>query len=98
MEHLHPLFLEAGTLMITGMVFVFSFLGLLVIFINTILAKLALKFPDAVVPTKSKTRSSVLSNKSNTSVKGISPNIVAAVTSAVTQYRQQHSTTNRTKK
>ncbi len=36
MEHLHPLFLEAGTLMITGMVFVFSFLGLLVIFINTI--------------------------------------------------------------
>ncbi|NQY65134.1 MAG: OadG family protein [Alteromonadaceae bacterium] len=98
MEHLHQLFLEAGTLMLTGMIFVFSFLGLLVIFIKTVLAKLAIKFPDAVVQPKSQTRTQGLSNKSNSSVKGISPNIVAAITSAVTQYRQQHSKTNRNNK
>ena len=39
MEHLHQVFVEAGTLMLAGMVFVFAFLGLLVIFINTVLAK-----------------------------------------------------------
>ncbi len=41
-------FIEAGTLMLTGMVFVFVFLGVLIVFINTVLAKLAVKFPDAI--------------------------------------------------
>jgi len=87
MEHLNQLFLEAGTLLFTGMVFVFAFLGLLVIFINTILAKLAIKFPDAVVQTNHQRPTK---QKSNTA-KGISPNVVAAITSAVSQYRQQQS-------
>ena len=88
MEHLDQLFLEAGTLLLTGMVFVFAFLGLLVIFINTVLAKLAIKFPDAEAQFKSQHSTK---QKSNNVAKGISPNIVAAITSAVTQYRQQHS-------
>ena len=87
MEHLNQLFLEAGTLLVTGMVSVFAFLGLLVIFINTVLAKLAIKFPDAVVQTRP--QRSTKQKKAIT--QGVSPEVVAAITSAVTQYRQQHS-------
>lgn len=87
MEHLNQLFLEAGTLLFTGMVFVFAFLGSLVIFIKTVLAKLAIKFPDAVVQTRTQRPTK---QKGNTA-KGISPNVVAAITSAVSQYRQQQS-------
>ena len=88
MEHLHQVFVEAGTLMLTGMVFVFAFLGLLVIFINTVLAKLAITFPDAVVEVKGQ-RST---KKKNNSSAGISPKVVAAISSAVTQYRRQYNT------
>jgi len=85
MEHLSQLFLEAGTLLFAGMVFVFAFLGSLVIFIKTVLAKLAIKFPDAVEQSKPQRSTKEKSNLA----KGISPNIVAAITSAVTQYRQE---------
>ena len=86
MAHLNHLFLEAGTLMLTGMIFVFSFLGLLVIFINVVLAKLAIKYPDAVMQAKP-----VRANLRNPKDPGgIPPNVVAAITSAVTQYRKQH--------
>jgi oxaloacetate decarboxylase gamma subunit len=96
MEHLNQLFIEAGTLMLTGMVFVFAFLGLTIIFINVVLKRLAIKFPDAVIQTRS-TRSN---QKTKQNVDGISPNVVAAITSAVTQYRKQHnnpSSTDKTK-
>jgi oxaloacetate decarboxylase gamma subunit len=96
MEHLNQLFVEAGTLMLAGMVFVFAFLGLMIIFINVVLKRLAIKFPDAVVQTRS-TRSN---QKTKQNVDGISPNVVAAITSAVTQYRKQHnkhSSTDKTK-
>jgi len=86
MAHLNQLFLEAGTLMLTGMIFVFSFLGLLVIFINVVLAKLAIKYPDAVIQAKSVRANQRKSKDSG----GIPPNVVAAITSAVTQYRKQH--------
>ena len=87
MAHLHLLFLEAGTLLFSGMVFVFAFLGALVIFINTVLVKLAIKFPDADRPLKAQR-----TTKQKSSVaKGIAPNVVAAITSAVTQYRHQNS-------
>ena len=90
MEHLHELFLEAGTLMLAGMVFVFAFLGLLVIFINTVMAKLAEKYPDAVIQPRAQSNNRKKNSASNP-VKGISPSTVAAITAAVTQYRKQHS-------
>ncbi len=84
---MHQQFLEAGTLMLAGMVFVFAFLSLLIIFINTILSKLAIKFPDPVVETQSRSK-----KKKNKLASGeVSPAIVAAISSAVTSYRQKHS-------
>ncbi|MBL4911462.1 MAG: OadG family protein [Alteromonadaceae bacterium] len=85
MENMNQLFIEAGTLLFVGMVFVYAFLGLLIFIINFVLAPLAKKFPDPVVQTKVKkfVSKSTLSN-------GVSPAIVAAITGAVTQYRQQH--------
>jgi len=94
MEHLHGLFIEAGTLMLAGMVFVFGFLGLLVIFIKTVLAKLAVKFPDAVITQKNQPKAKRSLNKNESPVKGVSPQVVAAITSAVSQYRQQHASSN----
>lgn len=87
MNSMEQQFLEAGTLMLAGMVFVFAFLSLLIIFINTVLAKLAIKFPDPIAPTR------VRSNKKNekTASGEISPAIVAAISGAVTRYRKQHS-------
>jgi len=90
MEHLHQLFLEAGTLLFSGMVFVFAFLGVLVIFINTVLVKLAIKFPDA----KKQLKTQRSAKQNNSGAEGISSNVVAAITVAVTQYRQQHSQQN----
>jgi len=87
MDNLTSLFVEAGTLMLAGMVFVFAFLGLLVIFINGVLKKLAVKYPDPIIQTKP-----VRSASANKPVDGISPNIVAAISSAVSKYRQQQTT------
>ncbi|TWX65325.1 OadG family protein [Colwellia sp. C1TZA3] len=87
MENLQQLFIEAGTLMLAGMVFVFTFLGLLIIFINVVLVKLAKKFPDAIV----ESRSSSKKNNKKQDDKAVSPAVVAAISCAVTQYRQQHS-------
>lgn len=85
MEQLNQLFIEAGTLMLAGMVFVFAFLGILVVIINMFLAPLAEKFPDAVE--SSNTRPTINSNKP--SDHGVSAPIVAAISAAVSQYRQQ---------
>ena len=90
MENLNAVFIEAGTLMITGMVFVFGFLGLLVVFIKTVLSKLAEKYPDTVVQTRA--TGGKQSANQNKMTKGVSPSVIAAVTSAVTQYRQQNNT------
>ncbi len=81
-------FLEAGTLMLAGMVFVFVFLSILIIFINTVLAKLAIKFPDPIVATPSRTNRK---NKSHNKPHGdISPAVVAAISGAIKRYRTQH--------
>ena len=64
------------------------FLGLLVVFINQVLVKLAIKFPDPIIQSKPQRKT----NKTNVDKTGISPPIVAAISSAVSQYRQQHST------
>ncbi len=83
-------FLEAGTLMLAGMVFVFAFLSLLIIFINTVLARLAIKFPDPVAPSRKRS-----AKKNNKVASGeVSPAVVAAISGAVTRYRQQHSQQN----
>ncbi|WP_448247353.1 OadG family protein [Thalassotalea agariperforans] len=82
MEQLLHLFTEAGTLMLAGMIFVFAFLGLLVVFINLVLAPLANKFPDA------KPAARKLSNTANKKA-GIDSGTVAAIGAAVSQYRKQ---------
>ncbi|MBU2923294.1 OadG family transporter subunit [Colwellia sp. 4_MG-2023] len=91
MEHQ---FIEAGTLMLAGMVFVFAFLSLLIIFINTVLARLAVKFPDAITPSRSHS-----STKNKKAVSGeISPAIVAAISGSISQYRHKHSTQYKSKR
>jgi len=87
MDNLSALFVEAGTLMLAGMVFVFAFLGLLIIFINNVLVKLAIKYPDPITQSKPQ-RKAIKTNIANN---GVSPQVVAAISSAVTQYRQQYS-------
>lgn len=87
MDNLSELFVEAGTLMLAGMVFVFAFLGILILFINGVLAKLAIRYPDPVVVTSNRvTKKSIKKNQDQ----GVSPQIVAAISSAVHKYRQQH--------
>lgn len=88
MDNMQQQFFEAGTLMLAGMVFVFVFLTILIVFINTVLARLAIKFPDAVVATSSR-----VNKKSKNQSKGngdISPAVVAAISGAVKRYRTQH--------
>jgi len=83
-------FIEAGTLMISGMVIVFVFLSLLILFITTVLAKLAVKFPDPLAATSN--RSNKKNKKNKKAASGdITPAIVAAISGAVSRYRQQHS-------
>ena len=81
-------FFEAGTLMLAGMVFVFVFLSVLIIFINTVLAKLAIKFPDPIVAPPSRTNRKSKSNNKPTG--DISPAVIAAISGAVKRYRTQH--------
>lgn len=82
MEPLSQLFTEAGTLMLAGMIFVFAFLGLLVVFINVVLAPLAIKFPD---PKPVARKTSKLPNQH----KGVDAGVVAAIGAAVSQYRNK---------
>jgi len=86
MTDLSSVFIEAGTLMVAGMLFVFTFLGFLVLFINTVLTKLAVKYPDPVIQSKAPR----LASKKNKVSDGLSPRVVAAIGSAVSKYRQQH--------
>ena len=93
MSQINELFVEAGTLMFAGMVFVFAFLGVLILFINTVLAKLAVAFPDPIAVAQQRSRSNVnpAKHSSNVGSSIVSPAIVAAISAGVTKYRQQHS-------
>jgi oxaloacetate decarboxylase gamma subunit len=86
MEHVYLQFIDAGTLMLAGMVFVFAFLGLLVVFINNVLVRLAEKYPDPIPQTRSRPTIKKSADKAGE----ISPGVVAAISSAVTRYRHQH--------
>ncbi len=90
MEQLNHLFVEAGTLLFAGMIFVFAFLGLLIIFINTVLARLAIKFPDPAPSSRTNKKITKKTAIANSASGEISPSIVAAISSAVTNYRHQH--------
>jgi oxaloacetate decarboxylase gamma subunit len=83
MDSVNHLFFEAAVLMLVGMLFVYAFLGLLVIVIKSVIAPLANRFPDQV-KTARKTNSVVKATG------GISPAVVAAISGAVNSYRQQH--------
>jgi len=87
MNNMEQQFIEAGTLMLAGMVVVFAFLSLLIIFINTVLLKLAVKFPDPIAQTRNNSKK----NTNKTASGEISPAIVAAISGSVAQYRQKHS-------
>ena len=80
--------------MLAGMVFVFTFLSLMIIFINVVLTRLAIKYPDATP----QSRPVQTNQKIKQNVDGISPKVVAAITSAVTQYRKQHNQSTSTHK
>jgi|GEM_PF-606632 len=89
MDNMQQQFLEAGTLMLAGMVFVFVFLGVLIIFINTVLAKLAVHFPDPIATPSA--RSNNRGKNKNAASGEISPAIVAAISGAVSRYRTERS-------
>jgi len=74
------LLLEAGSLMLIGMLFVFSFLGLLIIGIHLI-ARFCEAFPGESAPEFSAPRRNVIQP-------GIDGKVVAAITAAVHTHRQ----------
>lgn len=87
MEHLNQAFIEAGTLMIAGMVFVFAFLGLLIVFVNTVLVSLSRKYPDVVAQTSAP---KAVKSNNNQKTDSIPPGVIAAISSAVNSYREKH--------
>lgn len=87
MNNMQQQFLEAGTLMLAGMVFVFVFLGVLIIFINAVLAKLAVRFPDPIAKTSSRTKNRSQNKKAASG--DVSPVVVAAISGAVARYRAE---------
>jgi oxaloacetate decarboxylase gamma subunit len=88
MDNMQQQFLDAGTLMLAGMVFVFVFLSVLIIFINTVLAKLAIRFPDPIVSASA--RSNSRGKQKKVASGEVSPAIVAAISGAVSRYRAEH--------
>lgn len=88
MTQLSQLFVEAGTLLLAGMIFVFAFLGILVVVINKVIAPLAELFPD---PVPARAASSQSSQARSARPDGVSPQIVAAISAAIAQYRQKNS-------
>lgn len=73
------LLMEAANLMLIGMVAVFSFL-LLLVFVVKLISAVMLRFFPAKVVTKA-----VRKHSGN----GTSPAVIAAISSAIHQYRQQ---------
>ena len=82
MDNSASLFYEAATLMLVGMAFVYAFLSLLIVVIKIIIAPLGERFPDPIVAPKTAAPGGSSPNQNNQS-------IVAAITAAVTQYRNK---------
>lgn len=93
MQESTSLYLQAGTLMLVGMLFVYAFLSLLVAVIKYLITPLATIFPDAP---QSVNKSSVNKNSpSRASAKpaaansnSVSPPVVAAISAAIKRHRQ----------
>ncbi|WP_214000340.1 OadG family transporter subunit [Arsukibacterium sp.] len=75
------LLLESATLMLIGMVSVFTFLLLLVL-LMTVMSSLLRRYAPL--------KATDTANKADTVANGVSPAVVAAISAAVHQYRQQH--------
>ncbi|MDX1538278.1 OadG family transporter subunit [Arsukibacterium sp.] len=75
------LLLESASLMLIGMISVFTFLLLLVL-LMTVMSGLLKRYAPVKVADKT-TKTDVAGN-------GVSPAVVAAISAAVHQYRQQH--------
>jgi len=81
MNNIGSLLFDAATLMVTGMAFVFLFLTLLV-YLVTLMAKIVPQEQPVVPP--------VPSNKAKSAqptTQGTNPQVVAAISAAVKQYR-----------
>lgn len=83
LEDSSQLFSQAATLMLVGMSFVFGFLGILIVAIKTLISPLASRFPDVAPKTVPKKVSTQVPGEQNAP-------IVAAISAAVSQYRQSH--------
>jgi oxaloacetate decarboxylase gamma subunit len=80
---MEELFIEAALLMVVGMVFVYAFLGLLIFVIKWGIAPLSTKFEKASEPVNMPSASQP--------AQGIQPSVVAAISVAITRYRQKNS-------
>ena len=72
---------EAGVLMLVGMVVVFLFLSMLIVAIK-LLTKFAEAYPDPIKPTRNDIKP--------TSSSKTSPQVIAAITAAVKQYKARN--------
>jgi oxaloacetate decarboxylase gamma subunit len=89
-ESVASLLIEAGSLMLIGMVFVFSFLGLLIVGIHLI-ARFCEAFPgETSDPLANVTRPSANLARNNQAVQpGIDGNVIAAISAAIHTHRQK---------
>lgn len=95
-ESVASLLVEAGSLMLIGMVFVFSFLGLLIVGIHLI-ARFCEAFPgESPEPSANVNRHSANVNRHSANVNrsnqavqpGIDGNVIAAISAAIHTHRQ----------
>lgn len=81
-DSIASLLLEAGSLMLIGMLFVFSFLGLLIVGIHLI-ARFCEAFPGEIAEPTSPVK------RTNQAIQpGIDGNVIAAISAAIHTHRQ----------
>ncbi|ENM5773431.1 TPA: oxaloacetate decarboxylase subunit gamma [Vibrio mimicus] len=80
MTHIGSLLMDAATLMVTGMAVVFLFLTLLVYLVRLMSCVIPQEVPEAAATPKK-------SQKVQPATDSVSPQVVAAISAAVHQYR-----------
>lgn len=86
-ESVASLLIEAGSLMLIGMVFVFSFLGLLIVGIHLI-ARFCEAFPGETPDTVATRPSANFARDNQVVQPGIDGNVIAAISAAIHTHRQ----------